>query len=319
MADSGKSQIWAPGDVVCGRYLIGRRIGVGAMGSVFAAEDTWLQTRVALKVPNEAARLNPRMRALWSTEATLARRITHPNVCRVYDLIAHDGLQMLTMELIRGETLQRRLAPRGRSLDPDHRLGIARALCFGVDAIHRSGIVHRDLKPSNVMIDRRGRTVIIDFGIADRACAPSSPRSGTEGYMAPEQLAGEGVTQKSDLYCLGLVLYELFQDQRPFAADGATALLRQQWRGPRFTDGPRRLAPGLRSAIERCLAPDPAARPASARAVAKEISCVAARAPRRVDDESSSIVRGRQSRVRRAPRVRALSPLGIPLIRATSV
>ena len=150
----------------------------------------------------------------------MARRVSHPNVCRVYDVGEVDGLTFLSMEYVDGEDLASLLRRIGR-LVGDKALEIARQLCAGLAAAHREGVLHRDLKPANIMLDGRGRVVITDFGLASLAerVEGIEARNGTPAYMAPEQLAGQEVTARSDIYSLGLVLYEIFTGKRAFAAE----------------------------------------------------------------------------------------------------
>jgi serine/threonine-protein kinase len=197
--------------------------------------------------------------------------VAHPNVCRVFDVGELDGLMFLSMEYVDGEDLASLLRRVGR-LPEDRAVQVARQLCAGLAAAHDQGILHRDLKPANVMIDGRGRARITDFGLAVLAGAIGGHdiRSGTPAYMAPEQLAGREVTVKSDLYCLGLVLYELFTGQ---AAFGAVVAAHGAARTRETTPiSPSSHVKGLDAAVERvllrCLEPDPADRPSSAVALA---------------------------------------------------
>jgi len=243
------------------RYRIVAFAGRGGMGEVYRAEDLTLGQVVALKLlPVEAAGDKVRW-ARMLNEVRTARRVTHPNVCRVYDVGEADGRPFLSMEWIDGENLAQRLARKGR-LPGEEGLRVARQLCAGLAAAHDRGVIHRDLKPSNVMLDERGVVRITDFGVAEAAAVVrgSRAREGTPEYMAPEQLAGQEVTAASDIYALGLVLYETFTG-RP--AQGTTPLAPS-------TVAPD-LDPALDKAILRCLARDPRERPASARWIAEAL------------------------------------------------
>src|SRR5246127_5782650 len=150
-------------------------------------------------------------------EVRLARQVSHPNVCRVFDIGEADGRTFLTMEYVDGEDLASLLRRIGR-LPSDKALEIARQLCAGLAAAHAKGVLHRDLKPANIMLDGRGQVVVTDFGLAGVAddIRGSEVRSGTPAYMSPEQLAGKEVSTRSDIYSLGLVLFEIFTGKRAF-------------------------------------------------------------------------------------------------------
>jgi len=198
----------------------------------------------------------------------IARQVSHRNVCRVYDIGEDHGRVFLTMELIDGEDMALLLKRIGRF--PEERATeIARQICAGLAAAHELGVLHRDLKPANVMLDSDGRVRITDFGLAGLAGSFTDIRSGTPAYMAPEQLAGKDVSERSDIFALGLVLYEIFTGRRAFDATTIAELLRQHDEGVRVSGGSsgRSLDPVVEQVIARCLAPDPAQRPASALAV----------------------------------------------------
>src|SRR5262245_18176152 len=207
-----------PGAVVSGRYRLYGLLGRGGMGEVYRADDLKLGQSVALKfLPREVETDGPR-RARFLNEVKIARQISHANVCRVYDVGDIEGRHFLSMEYVDGEDLAGLLRRIGR-LPKDKAVQIARQLCAGLAAAHEQGVLHRDLKPANVMIDGRGRAKITDFGLAVLGEGDDQEHgAGTPAYMAPEQLAGGSATVRSDLYALGLVLYELFTGQRPFAA-----------------------------------------------------------------------------------------------------
>ena len=154
----------------------------------------------------------------------VTRQISHPNVCRVYDIGSANGRHFLTMEYIDGEDLASLLRRIGR-LPADKALDIARQLCAGLAAAHERGVIHRDLKPSNVMLDGRGKVRIADFGLAVVAHGQATPddRAGTPVYMAPEQLAGAPLSVQSDIYALGLVLYEVFTGRQLLDAARSTS------------------------------------------------------------------------------------------------
>jgi predicted Ser/Thr protein kinase len=260
-----------PGALLAARYRIVALLGKGGMGEVYRADDLVLGQPVALKFLPETASKNQELLLRFHNEVRMARRVSHANVCRVYDVGEAEGQTFLSMEYVDGEDLMSLLRRIGR-LPPDKAVEIARQLCAGLAAAHHEGILHRDLKPANIMLDGRGRAVITDFGLAALADQIRSPevRSGTPAYMSPEQLAGREVTGKSDLYALGLVLYEIFTGRRAFEAETLAEIVRV--RSERPVSNPsswvKDLDPAVERVIMRCLEPDPAQRPASALAVA---------------------------------------------------
>ncbi len=256
---------FVPGTVLHGRYRIIGLLGRGGMGEVYRADDLKLGQSVALKFLPRGLDHDPELLQRFLGEVKVALRITHPNVCRVYDIGEVDGAHYLSMEYIDGEDLSSLLRRIGR-LPEDKAIQIARQLCAGLSAAHDQGILHRDLKPANVMLDGRGDVRITDFGLAGLAEGFSGLeiRAGTPAFMAPEQLSGKEVTVKSDIYALGLVLYELFTGKRAFRGDSLDEISRLQQSGPASpTSHVNLLDPAVEQVILRCLEPDPADRPAS--------------------------------------------------------
>ncbi|HZN02937.1 MAG TPA: serine/threonine-protein kinase, partial [Candidatus Polarisedimenticolia bacterium] len=221
---------FVPGTLLLGRYRVLGLLGRGGMGEVYRADDLKLGQTVALKfLPADLAQDAGRL-ARFHAEVRLARQVSHPSVCRVYDLGDLDGQPFLSMEYIDGENLSTLLRRIGR-LPEDKATEVARQICAGLAAAHERGVVHRDLKPGNVMIDGRGRARIADFGLAGAIGAEDGSRSGTPAYMAPEQLRGEtGVA--SDLYALGLVLYELYTGKRAFRGETMAEIARSRDEAP---------------------------------------------------------------------------------------
>ena len=265
---SGSHGRFEPGALLADRYRIVARLGQGGMGEVYRADDLKLGQPVALKFLPPALEHDPVRLAQFHNEVRLARQIAHKNVCRMYDVGDADGLPFLTMEYVDGEDLASLLRRIGR-LAEDKALDLARQLCAGLAAAHERGVLHRDLKPANVMVDGQGQVRITDFGLAAIAGEVDQVRVGTPAYMAPEQLAGKSVSVQSDVYALGLVLYELFTGRRAFAAQNVAELVRlhEQRSITPPTDIVRDLNPAIERAILRCLESDPAARPRSALAV----------------------------------------------------
>ena len=189
------------------------------MGEVYRAEDLKLGQTVALKFLPQSLARDEQALSRFTREVRLARQVSHPNVCRVFDIGEADGQTFLTMEFVDGEDIASLMRRIGR-LPADKALEIARQVCAGLAAAHEHGIIHRDLKPANIMLDGRGRARITDFGLAGLATEVQgeNARAGTPAYMSPEQFSGGEITAKSDLYSLGLVMYEIFTGKRPYEA-----------------------------------------------------------------------------------------------------
>jgi predicted Ser/Thr protein kinase len=256
-----------PGALLDDRYRIVGRLGKGGMGEVYRADDLKLGQQVALKFLPESVDRDPARLTQLHTEVRMARQVSHPNVCRVYDAGEYDGHTFLSMEYVDGEDLASLIRRVGR-FPQDRAIELARQICAGLAAAHDRGVVHRDLKPANIMLDGSGKIRITDFGLA--GATGEVLRAGTPAYMAPEQLAGGEVTARSDVYALGLVLYELFTGRRALDAASMAELIakREQADITLPTDIVRDLDAGIERVIMRCLEPDPARRPGSALGVA---------------------------------------------------
>ncbi len=239
-----------PGTVLAQRYRIINLLGRGGMGEVYRATDLLLGQAVALKFLPASTAHDEAMLVRFRNEVRIARQVSHPNVCRVYDIGEVDGVVFLSMEFVDGEDLASLLRRIGH-LPNDKALEIVRMLCAGLAAAHDKGVIHRDLKPANIMLDGQGQVRVMDFGLAAFAEQARDIRSGTPGYLAPEQKAGREVTTKSDIYALGIVVHEIYTGKRPSERISTKA----------------ELDPEVATAIERCLAEDPRKRPASALAV----------------------------------------------------
>jgi Protein kinase domain len=263
---------FVPGDVLAGRYRIAGMLGRGGMGEVYRADDLKLKQPVALKFLPEALSADGAALARFYQEVSVARQISHRHVCRVYDIGEAEGFHFISMEYVRGEELSSLLKRIGR-LPGDKAVETGRQLCAGLAAVHEAGVLHRDLKPANVMLDERGDVRITDFGIAALAgeVRGHDTFAGTPAYMSPEQLAGERLTPRSDIYSLGLVLYELFTGKRAFKAASLADLLRLR-QGDSQPSSPsshvKDLDPLVERIIFRCLERDPDRRPATALQVA---------------------------------------------------
>jgi serine/threonine-protein kinase len=259
------------GTLVAGRYRIISLLGCGGMGEVYRATDLTLAQPVALKFLARSGPESHGMLERFHNEVRVARQVSHPNVCRVYDVGEADGVPYISMEYVDGEDLASLLQRIGR-LPADKALEIARKVCAGVAAAHDKGVIHRDLKPANIMLDKRGNVVIMDFGLAAIAAQMfgAEARSGTPAYMAPEQLRGEEVTAKSDIYALGLVLYEVFTGKRAYEGGSAAELIRLQENAQitSMSSIAAEIDPTVEKVVRRCLDPAPARRPATALSVA---------------------------------------------------
>ncbi len=268
---SGAEGRFVPGAMLAGRYRVVGLLGKGGMGEVYRADDLTLGQAVALKFLPSAVEGDEERLERFFSEVRIARQVTHPAVCRVFDIGDAEGQHFLSMEYVDGENLANLMRRIGR-LGRDKALDIARQLCAGLGAAHDKGVLHRDLKPENVMLDGQGKVRITDFGLAglEDSIRGDDVRSGTPAYMSPEQLTGREVSARSDVYSLGLVLYELFTGKKAFEGKTFTELLRKH-RDERPPD-PSSLVPDLDPSVERtilrCIEKDPSVRPASALGVA---------------------------------------------------
>jgi serine/threonine-protein kinase len=267
-SDSLDRARFVAGTILNDRYRVVGLLGRGGMGEVYRAEDLKLEQPVALKFLPETLSVDGVALSRFHREVRVARQISHRNVCRVYDIGEFDGLHFLSMEYIRGEELSSVIKRFGR-LPVDKAVEIARQVCAGLAAAHDAGVLHRDLKPSNVMIDENGDVRITDFGLAGlvEEFGEGATLEGTPEYMSPEQLSGKELSARSDIYSLGLVIYELFTGRKAFTASTLNELLRLR-RTESLPESPSRyvkdLDPLVERVIERCLAGDPKERPASA-------------------------------------------------------
>ncbi len=263
---------FVPGTILAERYRIVGLLGRGGMGEVYRADDLKLAQPVALKFLPEHLLSDGAALARFHREVRVARQVSHRNVCRVYDISEVEGRHFLSMEFIKGEELSSLLRRIGR-LPQDKAIQIARQICAGLSAAHDVGVLHRDLKPANVMIDENGNARITDFGLAGLAeeFHEDEIHAGTPAYMAPEQLDGRTFTVRSDIYSLGLVLYELFTGRKAFEAPtlGELVKLRRSETTPTTpSEIVKGLDPLIEKVIDRCLQKDPEDRPSSALQVA---------------------------------------------------
>ncbi len=248
------------GTTLAGRFRILGLLGKGGMGEVYRALDLTLNQPVALKFIHHDSRRDEAALARFRNEVRIARQVSHPNVCRVYDIGVIEGQHFLSMEYVDGEDLASLLRRIGR-LPSDKALEFTRRICAGLAAAHERGVLHRDLKPANIMIDGRGQVRITDFGLAALAgdVVGREIRSGTPAYMSPEQKAAKEVTTRSDLYALGIVLHEMFTGKRPGDSQSTPTTIVKD------------LDPTIERVILRCLENDPRNRPSSALHVAMSL------------------------------------------------
>jgi serine/threonine protein kinase len=236
------------------------------MGEVYRADDLKLGQPVALKFLPPRLADDPVRRERFFAEVRITRQLSHPNICRVYDIGEIEGRHFLSMEFIDGEDLASLLKRIGH-LTNEKALDIARQLTAGLAAAHERGVLHRDLKPANIMLDGHGRVRITDFGlaIAVEDESQSTEIAGTPAYMAPEQMAGKGATVRCDIYSLGLVLYEIYTGKKAFTATTLAELREQkEIHTPRAISEIREgMDPVVERLIRRCMERDPNARPAS--------------------------------------------------------
>lgn len=259
-----------PGD----RYQVRELLGRGGMGEVWRAFDLKLRVEVALKATRPESARNERAKELLRKEVRSAREVVSPNVCRIFDLIEHDGQEFVSMELVDGTTLAEFLRARG-PLSLREALSIASQFLSGLEAIHEAGLVHRDFKPENVMLTHSGRVVVMDFGLAKgRAEEGMGTIAGTPAYMAPEQARGEAVDARADVFSAGLVLAEMLS----VGGDDVSSAREALWEAAREVP-PRVPESPWASVLEQALSGAPSSRPASARALARALEEITLRLP----------------------------------------
>ena len=219
-----------PGTVLGQRYEILAMLGQGGMGAVYKARDRELDRLVALKVIRPELTTNPEILKRFKQELILARQVTHRNVIRIFDLGQADGLKFITMEFLEGQDLRAELKKRGK-FSPEDAARIILQISRALEVAHGEGVVHRDLKPQNIMLDANGRAYVMDFGIARSAYLPGMTQTGaligTPEYMSPEQAKGEQLDERSDLFSLGVIFYELLAGNSPYYSETPLATL---WR-----------------------------------------------------------------------------------------
>jgi len=249
------------GSTFAGRYQVIEELGHGGMGRVYKVHDTEIKEKVALKLLRPEITLDKEAVERFSNELKLARKISHRNVCRMFDLGRAEGTTFITMEFVPGEDLKS-FIHRSKQLSIGTAISIAKHVCEGLEEAHRLGVIHRDLKPGNIMIDKDGDAKIMDFGIArslsGRGITGAGVMIGTPEYMSPEQVEGKEVDQKSDIYSLGVILFEMVTGRLPFAGDTPLSVAhKQKYEAP---EDPKKMnaqvSDDLARVILKCLAKD---------------------------------------------------------------
>ena len=254
-----------PGVVFGGRYEIVRVLGQGGMGAVYQARDRELDRLIALKVIRPELATDPAILQRFKQELILARNITHKNVVRIYDLGEAEGIRFISMEYVDGEDLRTLLRHQGKFSSREASRMIEQ-VCRALDAAHAEGVIHRDLKPQNIMRDKHGRIVVMDFGLArslgETGLTQTGAIVGTLEYMSPEQALGTQLDQRSDIFSVGLIFYELLTGKAPYEADTAIASLMKRTREDArpASDVDRSVPKSLSAIVGRCLEREPANR-----------------------------------------------------------
>ena len=257
------------GVVFANRYEIIKTLGEGGMGAVYKARDRELEREVALKVIKPELANDPQILQRFKQELILARQVTDRNIIRIFDLGEAGGIKFITMEYIEGQNLHQILKQRGK-LEAAEAVDIMEQVAAGLAAAHREGIIHRDLKPGNIMRDANGRVVVMDFGLARTLRGDGMTQTGamlgTIEYMSPEQAQGKELKASSDIFTLGLILYELLAGVTPFHHESAIAslLMRTQQRAIPLADVDKNIPGSLSNIVAKCLEKDPANRYQSA-------------------------------------------------------
>jgi len=262
--------------------LLGRRyeiiciLGEGGMGAVYKAKDLELKRVVALKVIRPELAVDPDIIERFKQELILARQVTHRNVIRIYDLGESEGFKFITMEFVEGNDLRSVLRERGK-LPPGEAVDIIRQATLALDAAHKEDVIHRDLKPQNIMCDKSGRVLVMDFGLARSIQGGGMTQTGalvgTLEYMSPEQALAKDLDQRSDIFTLGLILYELLAGVAPFKAESAVASLikRNSERAIPVSDHDGTIPLALSNIVSKCLERDPNLRYQSAAELLRDL------------------------------------------------
>jgi serine/threonine protein kinase len=251
------------GSLIANRYDVQSQLGKGGMGVVYKAHDRLLDETVAIKVLRPEVARDAEISRRFQSEIKLARKVSHRNVCRIHEYGQDGGLSYISMEYLEGVDLRQVLRERG-GLPPDEAFRVALQIADGLQAIHEVGIIHRDLKTPNIMRDAKGTVRLMDFGIAKEWGATTSATAtglvmGTPEYMSPEQARGEKIDFRSDVYALGIIVYELFTGRVPFRAETPLATILKHLQEPPPLDGPQAeaLPDAVKDILRRALAKQP--------------------------------------------------------------
>ncbi len=250
-----------PGQLLGQRYEVLQILGEGGMGAVYKARDIELNRMVALKVIRPDLAGNQAIIDRFKQELLLATQVTHKNVIRIYDLSEADGMKFITMEYVEGQDLRGLMQEKGR-IAPLEAVEIMQQTCRALEAAHSAGIIHRDLKPQNIMRDKTGRILVMDFGLARTLEGDGMTQTGalvgTMDYMSPEQALGKDLDQRSDLFAMGLIFYELLTGRMPYKADSVVASLlkRTQERAAPVSSHDNTIPAALSNIVSKCMEPD---------------------------------------------------------------
>ncbi|MGH9501340.1 MAG: protein kinase domain-containing protein [Terriglobales bacterium] len=250
-----------PGTLLGQRYEILQILGEGGMGAVYKARDRELNRMVALKVIRPELAHSEAIISRFKQELLLATQVTHKNVIRIYDLSEADGMKFITMEFVEGEDLRGLMQEKGK-LTSEEAVEIMQQTCRALEAAHSAGIIHRDLKPQNIMRDKTGRILVMDFGLARTLEGDGMTQTGalvgTMDYMSPEQALGKDLDQRSDLFAMGLIFYELLTGKMPYKADSVVASLlkRTQERAAPVSSHDASIPKPLSNIVGKCMEPD---------------------------------------------------------------
>src|ERR1700723_181239 len=266
-----------PGVLFGDRYEIMGVLGQGGMGAVYKARDRELDRLIALKVIRPELATDPAILQRFKQELILSRNITHKNVVRIFDLGEAEGIRFISMEFVDGEDL-RTLLRRAGKFTPQEAIAVIEQVCRALDSAHSEGVIHRDLKPQNIMRDKHGRIVVMDFGLArslgDSGMTQTGAIVGTMEYMSPEQAMGSTLDQRSDIFSVGLIFFELLTGRAPYKADTAIASLMKRTRedAQSASDVDASVPKSLSAIVSRCLEREPANRYHSAVELLQQLS-----------------------------------------------